>query len=409
MTVYFQVSLRRSRENDNRAISTIVEKSLEGLGKFWRIGVDKHLGVYYSIDQLMKLADEIDRADSNALTNLTKSANAIKEQKRKVEEFKKGEEELSSKGGGVELLVPELLMETKDNNDVKFENFFQRWTWTEDGYQRINVDEMFRTLCEQIDRAEKDFRRESSLMQDAYIKIQNLSRNKDGNLSVRAIDEDVYNKMDLIECEKDITTHTSLQRGLFVETKNITTLLIVVSMSTLGDFKKNCYRYYVIPDSYQEVIRESGWVLCAVSLLRNHVDDYKTLCKGEGWVIREFVYSREGIDSRNKSIIEAKEGYKNQCNSYTEFLRNNYLDTAVTWMRVRALRIFVESILEYGHNTDFEAFLISSTSQKLIDKIHQNLEAEFGDPSKRKDEDVAADKEYHSYIHFAANIKQLLD
>ena len=257
---------------------------------------------------------------------------------------------------------------------------------------------------------EEGLRTSNSAFQDAATKVNNLRRRNEGSLLVRSLDS-VGSKMQLITCLEDYQASAASKNPIYVNTTNLTTVLVVVRRSNIKEFEAgyDLGESYVVPRSLQRLEEDNDFVCYSVTLVRVHLDEYKTQTKEKGWHVRDFKYNqtmREDMRNEAKSTVES---YLRECERYKDILERSFTHIAVTWIHLRALRIFVESTLLYGIPPKFQTFLIKAAA-KNVARIHRNLEAVFGDGMGADDDEgaVSEENEYHSYVSFSVNLYGLV-
>merc|ERR1712039_601536 len=85
----------------------------------------------------------------------------------------------------------------------------------------------------------------------------------------------------------------------------------------------------------------------------------KKACREKKWIVRDFEYSEEAF----KKLKAQREQVDDQVKRQHELVKNLYCaawsDTLVALMHLKAMRVFVESVLRFGMPPNFAAFVCS--------------------------------------------------
>ncbi|KAJ1610130.1 putative vacuolar ATP synthase subunit C [Cryptosporidium canis] len=207
----------------------------------------------------------------------------------------------------------------------------------------------------------------------------------------------------------DVITPDCIESGDIVDTEHILTVFVVVPKGGRESFLSSYESFdkYVVPKSAKFIPRitdKDGSEIARVLLFKSSVDNFKTNCKNNKFVVRDdFKYSKEKFDhlmsSRQKLLQEKdkQEKYlKRMCFA-------GFSDIFISWMHVKAMRCFVEAVLRYGVPPQFASFMISlEPNQSKMKKVQNSVEKVFtemgrvGATFKSSEKDV--DDEYTSYV-----------
>ncbi|KAK6051890.1 V-type ATPase, C subunit [Cooperia oncophora] len=124
----------------------------------------------------------------------------------------------------------------------------------------------------------------------------------------------------------------------------------------------------VVPGSTQLITEEGEHALYSVTLFKKVIDEFKTIARENKFVVRDFVYDEEslkaGKSERDKLVAEKQRQYA----PLIRWLKINFGEIFAAYIHVKALRVFVESVLRYGLPVNFQAALVEPTkgSQKIV-------------------------------------------
>ncbi|KAJ1605116.1 putative vacuolar ATP synthase subunit C [Cryptosporidium canis] len=207
----------------------------------------------------------------------------------------------------------------------------------------------------------------------------------------------------------DVITPDCIESGDIVDTEHILTVFVIVPKGGRESFLSSYESFdkYVVPKSAKfipKITDKDGSEIARVLLFKSSVDNFKTNCKNNKFVVRDdFKYSKEKFDhlmsSRQKLLQEKdkQEKYlKRMCFA-------GFSDIFISWMHVKAMRCFVEAVLRYGVPPQFASFMISlEPNQSKMKKVQNSVEKVFtelgrvGATFKSSEKDV--DDEYTSYV-----------
>jgi hypothetical protein len=118
----------------------------------------------------------------------------------------------------------------------------------------------------------------------------------------------------------------------------------------------------VVPRSANELAKDSEFTLFAVTTFKKHSNEFIHKCREKRWTPREYQY-KEG--NKEEEAKEAEQLAKDEKKLWGEALRlgrTGYSESAMIWIHVLALRVFVETVLRYGLPLDFVCGIVQVSS-----------------------------------------------
>merc|ERR1712087_674036 len=110
---------------------------------------------------------------------------------------------------------------------------------------------------------------------------------------------------------------------------------------------------------FQGVDDKDGNTVWRVVMFKSATEAFKKVCREKKWIIRDFEYSEEAF----KKLKAQREQVEDQVKRQHELVKNLYQaawsDTLVALMHIKAMRVFVESVLRFGMPPNFAAFVLS--------------------------------------------------
>mmetsp|Transcript_10037 Transcript_10037/g.15097 ORF Transcript_10037/g.15097 Transcript_10037/m.15097 type:complete len:425 (+) Transcript_10037:231-1505(+) len=174
----------------------------------------------------------------------------------------------------------------------------------------------------------------------------------------------------------------------------------------------------VVPDSSRLIMEDSEGALYTVTVLKgqyqsgfydgdefqpgmyiDYVDAFKKAAKEKRFNAREYKYDPEksGI-SENEKISLKKE--KDKLNSnLTNWCKTHFGEVMVAWVHIKVVRLFVDSILQYGLPPKFEILLIDpkKKEKEILQKLDEICHQKESHGSVLSEDKTEKD-EYHPYV-----------
>ncbi|XP_064159103.1 V-type proton ATPase subunit C 1-B-like isoform X1 [Anguilla rostrata] len=260
-----------------------------------------------------------------------------------------------------------------------------------------------RTLTEviskQVFQTESDLKSRSAAYSNVTSSLQCLEHRIEGSLHIRTL-TDVVKKEDLV-----------------LGSEYLTTLLVVVSRENFAEWERTyeSLSELVVPRSSRKLLEETEGGIFTVTLFKKAVRDFKAEARQHKFTVREFSFEESQKQEEEMTRLHANK--KEQYGTFVRWLKVNFSEVFMAWIHVKALRVFVESVLRYGLPVNFQTVLLqpdrkrSKHLRELLDSLYTHLDS-AGAASKP---DVGLDipdmsmapQEYYSYIFYKININLL--
>lgn len=200
---------------------------------------------------------------------------------------------------------------------------------------------------------------------DARTKLQNFSRRTQGNLASVPIKDHVD-----AWCKRLGTPGP-------VDTEFLTTLFVAVPINESADFMKEYSHYhdFVVPFSAATIATDSEFNLHAIVCFKKVVDDVKTKCRNRRYAVRELL---SADDLTPDAVFKLKEKVAHDKGRLSVILSQQYTQCFTTWVHLKCVRLYVESVLKFGVPVRFIPALIAADSQKEEETI-QALQRIYSD------------------------------
>jgi len=225
-----------------------------------------------------------------------------------------------------------------------------------------NISEI---ISKQITQIDADLKSKATGYNNLKNSLASLERKATGSLMTKDL-ADVVKKEDFV-----------------LGSEYLTTMLVVVPKSMYKDWELHyeSLASMVVPKSSKLVYEDTEGGLFTVTLFRKVMDEYKVHCREKKFQVREFVYDEETLmQGKNEREKLAKEKNK-QFAPLVRWLKINFSEMFSAWIHVKALRVFVESVLRYGLPVNFQAMLLQPNKRsvkklrEILNQLYAHLDA----------------------------------
>uniref|UniRef100_A0A8C3K8L9 V-type proton ATPase subunit C n=1 Tax=Calidris pygmaea TaxID=425635 RepID=A0A8C3K8L9_9CHAR len=311
-----------------------------------------------TLDALVGLSDELGKLDSFAESVIKKIAQYIGE----VMEDSKDKVQENLLANGVDLI-----------------SYLTRFEWDMAKYPiKQPLKNISEALAKQVTQIETDLKSRSAAYNNIKGNLQSLEKKTVGNLLTRTL-ADIVHKEDFV-----------------LNSEYLITLLVVVPKMIAED-------------------AEGG--LFTVTLFRKVMDDFKAKARENRFMVREFYFDEKELKCEKEELMKLASDKKQQYGPLLRWLKVNFSEAFVAWIHVKALRVFVESVLRYGLPVNFQAMLLQP-NRKSVKRLRDVLNVVF----KHLDEVAAAsimdpgmdipglqlsNQEYYPYVYFKIDLSLL--
>lgn len=353
--------------------SNLTTKSGQGP---WKFNVPDGL-MFGSFDNLIRLTDDLQKHDSQVDGILHR--------------LERQYLELDSKAA----------FKVKSQRQEKdFLEYVNSWQWDEAKYPKTRtITDNLNLLMSSINKIDEEARNKTQQYNDMKSQRGNLAKKEAANLLTR----------DLVDV---LTPDIVLQNGNhdddFIYTNQITTICVVLSRGADKDFL-NCYETMspnVVPQSarqFKQATDKDGNTVWRAVLFKSDAEAFRRACRERKFLPREFTYDLAGYKQLQSDRQQSEDAVTRQHSLVTLLYQAAWSDSMVAWMHVKAMRVFVESVLRFGMPPRFAAFIVSPKANATVParKVLADILGK-GKPAQPYGEDKAAagddDEEYYPYV-----------
>uniref|UniRef100_A0AAX7T2V1 V-type proton ATPase subunit C n=1 Tax=Astatotilapia calliptera TaxID=8154 RepID=A0AAX7T2V1_ASTCA len=251
-------------------------------------------------------------------------------------------------------------------NGVDLVTYITRFQWDMAKYPiKQSLKNISEIISKQVTQIDNDLKTRASAYNNLKGNLQNLERKNAGSLLTRSL-ADIVKKDDFV-----------------LDSEYLITLLVVVPKTGYSDWQKayETLAEMVVPRSSHLLFEDSDSGLFSVTLFRKAIDDFK----------------HKARENKFMTLTHKTDGYL------------NFSEAFIAWIHIKALRVFVESVLRYGLPVNFQAMLLQP-NKKTMKKLREVL----NDLYKHLDSSAAAiidsamdipglnlsQQEYYPYVYY---------
>lgn len=279
-----------------------------------------------------------------------------------------------------------------------WENYVRSFPWDDAKFPRSRpISDSLTLLMKSVTTLDEEVRTRAS--------TYNELKTAHGNASKK--DASSFMARDLL----DVLTPEVTDPQDFINTEHLMTVVVVVPRGQDKEFLK-CYETLesnVVPACAKRFtpIDKDGNMLFRVIMFKTSLDGFKQAARQRKFMVRDFTYDA-GVYKKTLEDRAATEAeLKKQETFLIRVCQAAFSDTLVSWMHLKATRVFAEATLRTGAPPSFAAYAMqpkigASNAKKLHSKMMDIFTSSglgYGakyTAAKVKDED--ASEEYYPYI-----------
>jgi len=266
------------------------------------------------------------------------------------------------------------------------------------------VKQPLRNLSEIISKATTHIENELKLRTQSYNSVkqnlESLEKKQSGSLLTRSLN-DVVKKEHFV-----------------MGSEYLKTLLVCVPRTSINDWhnKYETLCAMIVPRTSELVTQDDDYALFTVTLFQKTEDTFRHKCRENKFTVRDFVYDEKALTSERDKIRELENERQKLYANLVRWLKINFAEVFTASIHVKAMRIFVESVLRYGLPVNFAAILIRP-NRKSAKRLRDLLEKAFGylDQSTQFNHDENIDipgvfssqQEYYPYVYLKIDLDYL--
>jgi V-type H+-transporting ATPase subunit C len=115
----------------------------------------------------------------------------------------------------------------------------------------------------------------------------------------------------------------------------------------------------LIANNNRMITEDEEFGLFTVTIFQRVVDEFAHKAREEKFTPRDFKYDEDALQTQKRELEEATNTEREQQAELIRLTKTNFGEIFASWVHLKALRVFVESVLRYGLPPDFTAVTIS--------------------------------------------------
>ncbi|XP_018339027.1 PREDICTED: V-type proton ATPase subunit C isoform X1 [Trachymyrmex septentrionalis] len=286
-------------------------------------------------------------------------------------------------------------------NNSDLPSYITRFQWDMAKYPiKQSLRNIADIISKQVGQIDADLKTKSTMYNNLKGSLQNLEKKQTGSLLTR-------NLADLVKKEHFI-----------LDSEYLTTLLVIVPKSNFQEWY-GCYEKLtdmIVPRSTQLITQDSEYGLFTVTLFKKVMDEFKLHAREKKFIVRDFTYNEEELAAGKNEITKLVTDKKKQFGPLVRWLKVNFSECFCAWIHVKALRVFVESVLRYGLPVNFQAILLhphKKCARRLRDALNQlyaHLDSSATSSTTHNQDNVDipglgfGQSDYFPYVYYKINV-----
>ena len=245
-------------------------------------------------------------------------------------------------------------------NNSDLPSYITRFQWDMAKYPiKQSLRNIADIIGKQVGQIDADLKTKSTTYNNLKGSLQNLEKKQTGSLLTR-------NLADLVKKEHFI-----------LDSEYLTTLLVIVPRANYNEWHSGYENLtaMIVPRSTQLITQDSEYGLFNVTLFKKVIEEFKLHAREKKFIVRDFTYNEEELAAGKNEITKLVTDKKKQFASLVRWLKVNFSECFCAWIHVKALRVFVESVLRYGLPVNFQAILLhphKKCARRLRDLLNQH-------------------------------------
>eukprot|EP01114_Cavostelium_apophysatum_P015435 TRINITY_DN419_c0_g1_i1.p1 TRINITY_DN419_c0_g1~~TRINITY_DN419_c0_g1_i1.p1 ORF type:complete len:377 (-),score=122.09 TRINITY_DN419_c0_g1_i1:67-1197(-) len=324
-----------------------------------------------TLDSLMSLSDELHKSDTLVENVTRKIAQQLLE--------------LLDTGNKNEKIEP---LSVNNNSAETFLTFFR---WEEAKYPTSTpLKNLVEQIQTQVVKLDEELKIKSSEYNNLCHALSGEERKQGGNLLVKDLG-DVIQKKHLIE-------DSEFMEALVVVIPKTNAKQWLAEYERLADF--------VVPRSAEFITEDNEYQLYRVIVFKKVTDQFKQNARDKKYIVRDYSFDPNKSVKEDKKKLEADKDKLKK--NLIRWCRTNFAEAFTAWIHLKAIRVFVESVLRYGLPVNFQAMLLLPQKNKVkhLRKALNDLYSELTSKSVfgKSGDDNEDDETFFPYVFLEVNL-----
>jgi len=301
-------------------------------------------------------------------------------------------------------LDPKAVFKVKSQRQEKlFLEYLSNWQWDEAKYPKTrSILDNLTLLMSVVNRLDEEARNKTAQYNEFKTQKANLGKKEGAMLTGRDL-------IDVLTPDTVKMNSPKPEDDDFIYTDHLTTVPVILSKGADVEFLKayETMADHVVPKSakpFKGVTDKDGNSIWRVVLFKSAAEAFKKACRERRYITRDFEYSEDAFKKLQASRNELDSQVQRQFDLVKGLYQAAWSDAMVAWIHIKAMRVFVESVLRFGMPPKFASFIISpktggavAARKALADKLGKS--GGSGPMDKQGDGDEG--EEYFPYVSFS--------
>ncbi|OAL50441.1 ATPase, V1 complex, subunit C [Pyrenochaeta sp. DS3sAY3a] len=251
------------------------------------------------------------------------------------------------------------VQQQKTINDKPVDQYLRSFQWNKVKYRADkSIADLIDSLQKEIQGIDNDVKAKFSQYNQTKGALAAAERKRTGNLSTKSL-VNVVNPSALVRDSEYLDTH-----------------LVAVPNQVVKEFYKSYEEIapMVVPRSANQLAKDEEFTLFAVTTFKKHSAEFVHKCREKRWTPRDYKYKEGGKEEEAKEADQLTKDEKKLWGEALRLGRTGYSESAMIWIHVLALRVFVETVLRYGLPLDFVCGIVQVGDSKAAKKAKTNLD-----------------------------------
>ncbi|CAK8696136.1 unnamed protein product [Clavelina lepadiformis] len=227
--------------------------------------------------------------------------------------------------------------------DMTLTNYLHHFQWN---LAKYPVKQSLGNLCDIISKSltqvDGDLRTKSQSYNNVKTNLQNMERKATGSLLMRNLGQ-VVKREDFV-----------------LDSEYLQTLLVAVPLHLADEWEKKyeTLTEFVVPKSARLIYQDEEYGLWGVTIFKKVLEEFKYNCNRNKYFVRDFEYKEQDVHSDKDQINKLMSEKKRILGPLLRWLKVSFSEVFIAWVHIKALLVFVESVLRYGLPVNFQAAVL---------------------------------------------------
>jgi len=248
------------------------------------------------------------------------------------------------------------------NQKMPFDAYFRNWKWDEAKFPRSRtISDTFNYIVSLNSKLDEECRTKLAALNEMKSQHATLSK-KDGQLLTNR------ELVDVLTPETVKMTGDSPDDD-FIYTEHFTTVVVILPRGAEAEFLKEYMNFapgaedlpMIVPMSakpFPNLTDKEGNMLYRVVMFKAAAEAFKKTCRERRYIVRDFEFDAAAYKTLCKQRAEISDQVTRQHHFTSKLLAAAWSDAVVGMMHIKAMRIFVESVLRFGMPPKFASFVV---------------------------------------------------